>query len=276
MALNDSCFVPADGHLDPDETLPFGAKLGEFMADDCLVICLDDEFHSDEMTMRPSDVVAPWHLRSPGGGAPCNYLFVRGENHCTGQRFVKWNTAPQIGLLRRIAYAPPTEGTSVPITYTVNKPTVETRFGLSMKSDFMKGVSVKIDSLTSKGAAQSAGLQVGDTVISINGKAVTSPTHGATLLKAAVGEVKIIVTREVPAGEVNVQYGHKPGVADVPGTAAAAPKDVSPEQLFAMATEVALKTDVSATLPGAAELDPFRTHAIVRRFNLNPLHTPTA
>jgi len=72
------------------------------------------------MTMRPSDVVAPWHLRSPGGGAPCNYLFVRGENHCNGQRFVKWNTAPQIGLLRRIASAPPTEGTSVPITYTVN------------------------------------------------------------------------------------------------------------------------------------------------------------
>lgn len=80
------------------------------MGDGCLVICLDDEFESANCRLRPSDTVAPWHLRSPGGGAPCNYLFVRGEPLSTGQSFAKWNTVPQTKLLRRIAATPPPHG----------------------------------------------------------------------------------------------------------------------------------------------------------------------
>ena len=37
---------------------------------------------------------------------------------------------------------------------------------------------------------------MGDEVVSINGEAVTSPTQGATLLKEAVGEVKICAFRD--------------------------------------------------------------------------------
>ena len=55
---------------------------------------------------------------------------------------------------------------------------------------------VTIDSINLKGAAAGAGLKVGDPIISIDGVTPTSPGHGATLLKSAVGEVLIIVRRE--------------------------------------------------------------------------------
>ena len=73
---------------------------------------------------------------------------------------------------------------------TFNKPTVGTECGIFLQS---KEGPVMIESLEGGGVAKNAGLQVGDTVISINGENVKSATHGATLLKAAVGEVKILV-----------------------------------------------------------------------------------
>ena len=82
---------------------------------------------------------------------------------------------------------------------TFNKPTVGTECGIFLQS---KEGPVMIESLEGGGVAKNAGLQVGDTVISINGESVTSHTHGTTLLKAAVGEVKIIVTRQpAPVGQ---------------------------------------------------------------------------
>ena len=63
---------------------------------------------------------------------------------------------------------------------------------------------VMVKALDPAGAANGAGLQVGDTIISINGENVTSYTHGAALLKAAVGEVKIVFTRQVPAQQLQL------------------------------------------------------------------------
>ena len=61
-----------------------------------------------------SDTVTSSHVRSPGGGMPCNYLFVRGEHgeshavaQASNQRLVRWNTALQTRLLHRLATAPP-------------------------------------------------------------------------------------------------------------------------------------------------------------------------
>ena len=91
------------GHLDPSAKLPFGAhpKLGSYMTDGCLVVCLDNEFESIKYKMRPADTVAPSHLRAPGGGAPCHYLFVRGEQGVdpTSQA---WDTYEQTRLLQRM------------------------------------------------------------------------------------------------------------------------------------------------------------------------------
>lgn len=77
-----------------------------------------------------------------------------------------------------------------------NKPTADTKCGVTLNGD---APPVKIAALGSEGAAKGAGLQVGDIVVSINGENVTSHTHGTSLFKAAVGEVKI-VTREPQAG----------------------------------------------------------------------------
>ena len=92
------------------------------MTDGCLVVILDDDVptHASfnlmqegqrQKILRPSDVVAPWHVRSPGGLRPCSYLFVRPEAPLTEaeEPFIKWNTTAQAELLRRIASAPPTE-----------------------------------------------------------------------------------------------------------------------------------------------------------------------
>jgi hypothetical protein len=84
------------------------------MADGCLVVVMDDDVPIHRMVqkiLRPSDVVAPWHVRSPGGSTPCNYLFIRPEPPLTeaDESFVKWNTTAQAELLRRIASAPPAE-----------------------------------------------------------------------------------------------------------------------------------------------------------------------
>ena len=62
------------------------------------------------------------------------------------------------------------------------------------------GASVTIGSLNSRGAANGGGLQVGDTVISINGENVTSSLHGIELLTAAVGRVNMLVTRQQSNG----------------------------------------------------------------------------
>lgn len=112
-----------DGHLDPQERLPFDPQppLGRYMTDGCLVVVMDDDFTSAQRTMRASDVVAPWHLRSLGAGAPCNYLFVRGEAPIAGrgagqmpaseaeEPFIKFNSLTQAALLRRIAITPPAQ-----------------------------------------------------------------------------------------------------------------------------------------------------------------------
>ena len=94
--------------------------------------------------------------------------------------------------------------TSDPVPFTFNKPTAKTKCGIVLQG--APAPVVTINSLnTCRPAAflaKAAGLQVGDTVISINGENVKSATHGATLLKAAVGEVKIIVTRQpAPVGQ---------------------------------------------------------------------------
>ena len=112
--------------------------------------------------------------------------------------------------------------TSDPVPFTFNKPTAKTKCGIVLQG--APAPVVTINSLnTCRPAAflaKAAGLQVGDTVISINGENVKSATHGATLLKAAVGEVKILVTRQVP-------MMRHPEQAAAP--AAAAPR--RPEQL---------------------------------------------
>ena len=74
------------------------------MADGCLVVVMDDDVPIHRMVqkiLRPSDVVAPWHVRSPGGSTPCNYLFIRPEPPLTeaDESFVKWNTTAQAELL---------------------------------------------------------------------------------------------------------------------------------------------------------------------------------
>ena len=90
------------------------------MTDGCLVVVMDDDIpiHTSfnlvqegqrQRILRPSDVVAPWHVRSPGGFTPCNYLFVRPEAPLAEADFVKWNTTAQAEQLRRIASAPPAE-----------------------------------------------------------------------------------------------------------------------------------------------------------------------
>ena len=79
------------------------------MRDGCLVLCLDDEFESVKRQLRPADVVAPWHLRSPGGGKPCSYLFVRGATaQAQSSTYMQtWNTSLQTRMLQRMAAAPP-------------------------------------------------------------------------------------------------------------------------------------------------------------------------
>ena len=95
--------------------------------------------------------------------------------------------------------------TSDPIPFTFNKPTAKTKCGIVLQG--APAPVVTINSLnTCRPAAflaKAAGLQVGDTVISITGENVKSATHGATLLKAAVGEVKILVTREFPSRDAS-------------------------------------------------------------------------
>ena len=85
--------------------------------------------------------------------------------------------------------------TSDPVPFTFNKPTAKTKCGIVLQG--APAPVVTINSLNANRPAaflaKAAGLQVGDTVISINGENVKSATHGATLLKAAVGEVKILV-----------------------------------------------------------------------------------
>ena len=124
--------------------------------------------------------------------------------------------------------------TSDPVPFTFNKPTAKTKCGIVLQG--APAPVVTINSLnTCRPAAflaKAAGLQVGDTVISINGENVKSATHGATLLKAAVGEVKILVTRQVPMMRHPEQ--------------AAAPAAAAPRQPELSAAQVDVRVDRSA------------------------------
>lgn len=136
-SYDHSPLFAADGHLDPQERLPFKPQphLGQYMTDGCLNIVMDDAFESaNAFRMQPSDVIAPWHLRSPGKGMPCHYLFVRTETPIAGkgaagqvppseegkgagqkakEPFIKFDNAAQAALLRRITTAPPVQTQSM-------------------------------------------------------------------------------------------------------------------------------------------------------------------
>ena len=94
-----------------------------------------------------------------------------------------------------------------PILCTFNKPTADTVCGVTLAMD---GERVKIHSIDPERAAAGAGLNVGDKVISINGDTVTSHTHGPMLFKAAVGDVQVMVARQVtgPVTEKMVILNH--------------------------------------------------------------------
>ena len=98
-----------------------------------------------------------------------------------------------------------------PILCTFNKPTADTVCGVFLATD---GEGVKIHSIDPERAAAGAGLNVGDKVISINGDTVTSHTHGTMLFKAAVGDVQVMVARQLtgPVTEKMVILRHGEGV----------------------------------------------------------------
>lgn len=176
------------GHLEPTERMPFGdyPELGRFMRDGCLVICLDDEFESVGTQMRPYDVVAPWHLRAPGGGEACSYLFVRGESHGNAQSVGKqdrsplgrWNTALQTRLLHLKKDAPPLHTRqAMTATRLTNDP--KNKFeallaiatGISSSKPSATKPSVAHGSVDGQGEASTAGAE--------EAAAATSPTlHG--------------------------------------------------------------------------------------------------
>ena len=200
------------------------------MTDGCLVVVMDDDFSPNstkslQQTMRPSDVVAPWHLRSPGGGVPCNYLFVRGEPPLTEAKgaFIKWNTTAQAELLRRVASTPPAEDD------------LATPGGRSVKKSFMVPESL--------GADRSV-------LVSVDGSIEAEGSDSSQLLVV-----------QLPAG---LKAGDRFDV-DVSVAPHAAPKTVSAEQLVAMAMEiVSSEPEHIAAVQGALALDPFQTHAMVR------------
>ena len=91
-----------------------------------------------------------------------------------------------------------------PILCTFNKPTADTVCGVMLAMDG------SVYSIDPERAAAGAGLNVGDKVISINGDTVTSNTHCTTLFKAAVGDVQLMVARQVtgPVTEKMVTLKH--------------------------------------------------------------------
>jgi hypothetical protein len=102
-----------------------------------------------------------------------------------------------------------------PILCTFNKPTADTVCGVMLDMDLpSRGSAVKIHSIDPERAAAGAGLNVGDKVISINGDTVTSHAHGTMLFKAAVGDVQVMVARQLtgPVTEKMVILRHGEGV----------------------------------------------------------------
>ena len=107
-----------------------------------------------------------------------------------------------------------------PILCTFNKPTADTVCGVMLDMDLpSRGSAVKIHSIDPERAAAGAGLNVGDKVISINGDTLKSGlagghTHGTMLFKAAVGDVQVMVARQVtgPVTDKMVILKHGNGV----------------------------------------------------------------
>ena len=120
-------------------------------------------------------------------GALAGYVFKSGSN---GMGYYLEGTASEL------------PGVTEPagITCTFNKPSADTFCGVMMQS-VPNASTVEIGAVSPSGAAAGAGLTVGDLVESINGEKVTSSAQGATLLRSAVGEVKIIVTRPIPSSQ---------------------------------------------------------------------------
>ena len=83
---------------------------------------------------------------------------------------------------------PPPVKVATEQTYTFHKASMETVCGISLLSSLQGSEGAFIADLNSNGLAAGCGLQVGDTVLSINGVRVTSQHQGVMLLKSAVGE----------------------------------------------------------------------------------------
>ena len=114
--------------------------------------------------------------------------------------------------------------------------------------------AVTVSSLNAEGLAKAAGLQVGDTVISINGENVKSATHGATLLKAAVGEVKILVTRQVPVASTAAATPVAAPEVAAEAAAKAAAGQAREEERVEVAVEAVAEETVPTPAPPAEEL----------------------
>ena len=84
------------------------------------------------------------------------------------------------------------------ILLLLEKPTASTTVGVSFASNTGK---TWVQQVAPNGLSQMAGLQPGMTIVSINGTAVRSATHGTDLIKAAVvGKVEIVVQSTQPMG----------------------------------------------------------------------------
>jgi hypothetical protein len=87
-----------------------------------------------------------------------------------------------------------TEGQS--ITVALCKRSQEARAGMLLVST---EAGTTVDALNESGLAAAAGIQMGDTVVCVNGVAITNHEHGAALILAAHGTIEVILRRKFNA-----------------------------------------------------------------------------
>ena len=73
---------------------------------------------------------------------------------------------------------------------TIHKPTADTKVGVIFESS--GGGATTVSSVAEGSLSATAGMQQGQTIVSINGTVVTGSTHCTDLIKAATGAVTIV------------------------------------------------------------------------------------
>ena len=79
-----------------------------------------------------------------------------------------------------------------PMSFTIHKPTQAAKAGISITAT---GATLKITSLAAGGLAAASGLQVGDTVQTINGRRVKDEQAATAAISFAVGDVVVGVAQ---------------------------------------------------------------------------------